>query len=180
MTTPDEGIASQLRNIEQTYGRTVDDLVKEVAASGLVKHPEVVAMLKQRFDMKHGAAHRVALVARERLGGTGAAPAASSSPTVQATNAALLKAVAGLGDDIEEAPKKGYVSLRRRRQFAMVQVASKWVNLGLILPGVEPRERLEPAAKWNALFTHRVRLTSADEVDDEVRAWLGKAYRAAG
>ena len=32
-----------------------------------------------------------------------------------------------------------------------LQSGAKWVNLGLILPGVEPGGRLESAAKWNAL-----------------------------
>jgi len=42
MPTPAEGIQSQLRNIERTYGRSIDDLVADVSASGLTKHPEVV------------------------------------------------------------------------------------------------------------------------------------------
>jgi hypothetical protein len=71
------------------------------------------------------------------------------------------------------------VSFRRRKQFAMLQSGAKWVNLGLILPGVEPGGRLESAAKWNALFTHRVRVASAAEIDDEIRAWLRDAYLAA-
>jgi hypothetical protein len=48
MPTVEEGIQSQLRNIEKAYGQTIDELVSEVVKSGLVKHNDVVAMLKQR------------------------------------------------------------------------------------------------------------------------------------
>lgn len=180
MTTPAEGIQSQIRNIERNYRRSIDDLVADVAESGLTKHPEVVAMLKERHGMTHGAAHRVSLVARERL----AEPESQASTTrpvaTQPVYDELLRIVGTLGDDIERLPKKGYVSLRRRRQFAMLQPGAKLVNLGLILPGVESGGRLESAAKWNALFTHRVRIASADDIDADVRRWLLDAYRAAG
>ena len=46
MPTPEEGIQSQLRNIESTYRRSIRELVAEVAGSGLTKHSEVVAMLE--------------------------------------------------------------------------------------------------------------------------------------
>lgn len=179
-TTPAEGIQSQLRNIEKTYGRSIDELVAEVSSSGLTKHPEVVAMLKLRYGMTHGAAHRVSLVARERLARPQAAAPTAPSTSVQALYDELMRVIAVLGTDIEQAPKKGYVSLRRRKQFGMLQAGARGVNVGLVLPGVEPVGRLESAAKWNALFTHRVRIGSTAEVDGEIRAWLRDAYRAAG
>ncbi|MBO0686445.1 MAG: DUF4287 domain-containing protein [Candidatus Dormibacteraeota bacterium] len=180
MPTPEEGIQSQLRNIEATYGLSIDELVAEVAASGLAKHTDVVAMLKQRHGMAHGAAHRVSLVARDRLAQTPAESSPSSTDSVRRVYEALLRKTTELGNDVEEAPKKGYVSLRRRKQFAMLQPGARWVNLGLVLPGVAEGGRLESAAKWNALFTHRVRVASPAEVDEEIQAWLREAYLAAG
>ena len=55
MPSVEEGIQSQLRNIEKDYRRTIDELVVAVNKSGLTKHNEVVAMLKQRYGMSHGA-----------------------------------------------------------------------------------------------------------------------------
>jgi hypothetical protein len=50
---------------------------------------------------------------------------------------ALMNAVQALGDDIERAPKKGYVSLRRRKQFAMIQASGAGrIDIGLILRDV--------------------------------------------
>jgi hypothetical protein len=178
MPTVEEGIQSQLRNIEKDYGQTIDELVLVVTGSGLTKHNEVVAMLKQRYGMSHGAAHRVSLVARSRSAEPAPASAGLAAP-LQDLYTRLLKKASALGNDVEQAPKKGYVSLRRRKQFAMLQPGAKWINLGLVLTKQRPAGRLESAAKWNALFTHRVRVASATDIDDELESWLRSAYNAA-
>jgi len=54
------------------------------------------------------------------------------------------------------------------------------VDVGLILRDVGPAGRLETAARFNALFTHRVRLSRPAEVDTELRDWLHLAYGRAG
>jgi hypothetical protein len=179
MPTVDEGIQSQLRNIEKTYGRTMDELARLIAESKLDKHTEVVAMLKERYGMSHAAAHRVSLVARNR-----SAPqppvAAAVAPALQEVYSRLMAKVRSLGNDIDETPKKGYVSLRRRKQFAMVQPGARWINLGLVLARHPSTRRLESALTWNALFTHRVRVYTTAEVDGELETWLKEAYAAAG
>jgi hypothetical protein len=136
-------------------------------------------MLKQRYGMAHGAAHRVGLVARARVGEPKPTGADAVPPALSDVYTRLLERVTALGDDIEQAPKKGYVSLRRRKQFAMLQPGAKWVNIGLILPKHPVTARLEPAAKWNALFTHRVRVATTAEIDRELESWLRAAYVAA-
>lgn len=179
MTTVAQGLQSQIRNIEADYGRSMDEWVTIIRASHLTKHPEVVAMLKTHYGLKHGAAHRVSLVARERLG-VSAQSSTTPAADVKDVHDLLLARVESLGNDIERAPKKGYVSLRRRKQFAMVKPGAKWIDLGLILPGVPTDERLVSAVGWNELFTHRVRLTRTADVDARIVAWLMQAYERAG
>ena len=65
MATVEAGLQAQIRNIEATYGKPIDEWLAIIAASGLTKHTEVVAMLKRDYGMTHGAAHRVSLVARQ-------------------------------------------------------------------------------------------------------------------
>ena len=89
---------------------------------------------------------------------------------------ALLGALQKLGDDIELAPNKGYVSLRRAKQFAMIRPAAQHVDVGLILPEAPVTKRLESAATFNALFTHRVRVPSVKAVDRQLIGWLREAY----
>ena len=179
MTTVAQGLQSQIRNIEAEYGRSMDEWVAIIRASHLTKHPEVVAMLKTRYGLKHGAAHRVSLVAREKTGGS--APSSTlPAGEVKDVYDLLLTRIESLGNDIEHAPKKGYVSLRRQKQFAMIKPGAKWIDLGLILPGMATDERLVSAVGWNALFTHRVRITRTADVDATVVAWLRQAYERAG
>jgi uncharacterized protein DUF4287/uncharacterized protein DUF5655 len=41
-------------------------------------------------------------------------------------------------------------------------------------------ERLESAASFNALFTHRVRVNNINDVDEQLISWLKQAYDLAG
>lgn len=184
MPNVEEGLRSQIRNIEATYGRPIESWIELIRASGLTKHSEVVAMLKSEHGMTHAAAHRVSLVARQA-----AAPAGGEDPfaalyagkrvSLLPIQERLMAAIVALGE-VDLAPKSGYVSLRRRKQFAMIQPGAARVDLGLILKDVSPAGRLEAAGSFNALFTHRVRIAAPDEVDDELIAWLVEAYALAG
>jgi hypothetical protein len=180
-----EGLQSQIRNIETTYGRSMDEWIELIRASPLRRHGEIVAWLKADDGLAHGAANRVALVALAALADQPpadpeAALYAGAKEALLPVHNAVMNAVSAFGPDIEVAPKKAYLSLRRRKQFAMVQPAAKHVDVGLILTGRPPGPRLESAATFNALFTHRVRVRSADDVDAELVGWLREAYAAAG
>jgi hypothetical protein len=184
----DAALQSQIRNIETTYGKSLGHWFAVIDASGLAKHNEVVAMLKAEHGLAHGAAHRVSLLARQRHDIGVAAPSDPADALYIGAKAglrplhdALLGEIRALGA-FDIAPKKGYLSLRRRKQFAMIQPSTtSRIDLGLILPPTTPPAgRLESAAKFNPLFTHRVRITAATDLDDELRGWLATAYALAG
>ncbi len=188
MSSVEQGLRAQIANIEATYGRPIDAWIELIRASGKTKHTEVVAMLKADHGMTHGAAHRVSLVAREALAAEGAGDRGDPVDQLyegrrsglRPIHDALMAALNSFGTDIELAPRKGYVSLRRRKQFAMIRPGSARVDVGLILTGAETTSRLESAAGFNALFTHRVRVTAPAEVDGELVGWLREAYDRAG
>src|SRR4029077_13265162 len=132
MATVDEALQSQLRNIEAKSGRSIDEWVALIDASGRRRHGEIVPWLKAEHGLTHGSAHRLALVTIERLSapsgaGTGSSPEDVLYPEgrrhLLPIHQALMGVVRGFGDDVEVAPKKGYLSLRRRKQFAMPQPA---------------------------------------------------------
>ena len=192
MSTVDEGLEAQIRNIEQQYGKPLSEWIAIVKESGLTKHTDMVAMLKSQYSMSHGSAHRVALKAREADAASivKAAEASGCDPAallysgkkvgLKPLHDALMTAITNFGDDIELAPKKSYVSLRRKKQFAMIQPTTTRIDLGLILKDLPATERLESAASFNALFTHRVRVYTINDVDPQVIAWLKQAYYLAG
>ena len=183
----DAALQSQIRNIETTYGKPLDCWFAVIDASGLAKHNEVVAMLKGDHGLAHGAAHRVSLLARQRDHAGVAAPPdpadalyAGAKAGLRPLHDALIGEIRALGT-FSIAPKKGYLSLRRRKQFAMVQPSTtSRIDLGLILSATPATGRLESAARFNPLFTHRVRITAVTDLDDELRGWLATAYALAG
>jgi hypothetical protein len=193
MSTVDKGLETQIRNIERQYGKPMSEWIALVKESGLTKHTDIVAMLKSQYAMSHGSAHRVALKAREAdvAGMDKAAQASGRDPIkemysgkkagLKPLHDALMTVITSFGTDIEQAPKKGYVSLRRKKQFAMIQpTTATRLDIGLVLKGVPPTERLEDASGFNALFTHRVRVNTISDVDEQVITWLKQAYNLAG
>jgi hypothetical protein len=186
MATVEAGLQAQIRNIEATYGKPIADWLAIIAASGLTKHTEVVAMLKSEYGLTHGAAHRVSLVARQAVG-----PDQDSDPVgalytgrkadLRPLHDALMTAISAFGDDVDQVAKRGYLSLRRRKQFAMIQPSGAGrIDVGLILKDVPAEGRLESAVGFNALFTHRVRLADPAGLDAELMGWLRTAYDRAG
>ena len=189
MATVEAALQSQIRNIEEKHGRTMDEWAALFAGRGLSRHGEMMPVLKGEFGLSHGNANRVAIEVVARGGGK-TTPDAASDPAeelyggrkagLRPVHDRLMKAVRGLGDDVEIAPKKAYLSIRRRKQFAMIQPAAAHIDVGLILAGEPPTERLLKAGSFNAMFTHRVRVPSPAAVDDELAGWLRRAYEGAG
>ena len=183
--SPDEMAAAMIANMKEKTGKTLEQWVAIGTKSGLAKHGEILKMLKADHGMTHGFANLVAhktlksdagsstgedLVAAQYSGAK-----ADLKPIYDAVIAAAKKCGA-----IEIAPKKSYVSLRRSKQFAIVQPSTKTrVDLGLNLKGEPAAGRLEASGSFNSMVSHRVRLEKRSDVDKYVKAWLKKAWTAA-
>lgn len=84
-----------------------------------------------------------------------------------------MKAVEGLGIDVEVTPKKAYVSLRRNKQFAWVQPSTKTrLDVGLTLKDVTPQGKLEASGSFSAMCTHRVKVEQESEINNDLIKWL--------
>lgn len=184
-TTPEEALASMVANMKANTGKSLEEWTKIAKASKLEKHGEIVRMLKADHGLGHGFANVVAHNTRGSLvnktpdgdptAGQYDGPRAAMKPIFDK----LMEIIMKFGGDIEMAPKKGYVSLRRSKQFASIHPTTSRVDLGIKLKDVPPKGRLEAAGSWNGMVTHRVRLEKAADVDAEVKTWLKKAYDAA-
>jgi len=185
LATPDEQAQSMFRNLTENTGKTVEEWLVLVGSSGLVKHGEIVKMLKSEYKVTHGYAN---LIAHEKRSSAAmhANPADlisgqyRSKEQLRPIYDLLREAVMGFGKDVEIAPKKTYVSLRRAKQFGLIQPSTKTrVDVGIQLKGVSPTDRLEASGGFNAMVSHRVRVAETEDVDDELVAWLRAAYEAA-
>ncbi len=81
--------------------------------------------------------------------------------------------------EFEVAPKKGYVSLRRKKQFAMIGPATPTrVEIGLNIKnlGASPRLIQMPP---KSMCQYKVPITHINEIDNELKDWLQQAYSAA-
>ncbi|GJM21132.1 MAG: hypothetical protein DHS20C15_10470 [Planctomycetota bacterium] len=186
MASPEEMAEAMIANFKAKTGKTLPQWIKIAKASKLAKHGEIVKLLKSEHDMTHGFAN---LVAHKTLK-SDAGSAGSDTDLVTAQYAgkkealrpiydALVAAINKFGKDVELAPKKAYVSLRRAKQFGLIQPSTATrVDVGLNLKGVAPTERLEAAGSWNSMCSHRVRVSAKSDVDAELKKWLKQAYAA--
>jgi hypothetical protein len=181
----DKARETQLANIEQRTGKSLAALAKIVKGSGLEKHGEIRDLLKRDLGMGHGDAnllvhHVLTPDAGDASSGVDvldeiyAGPKAALRPIHDRLMAAIEKFGA-----FEIAPKKGYVSLRRRKQFAMIGPATNTqVEVGLNMKDVPAAGRLK-AEPPGRMCQYKVRLAAAREVDAELVAWLRRAYDSA-
>jgi hypothetical protein len=191
MNIVDQATENQLKNIQTRTGKTLDELYAMIRQSGLTKPGEIRDMLKRELGMGHGDAVILASFYLKSGGNPAAkAPDVSVDEAVDEIYSGakaglrpihdkLMTAIAEFGP-FEAAPKKGYLSLRRKRQFAMLTPATKTrFEVGLNMKDIPASERLIelPAG---GMCQYKVSLTDAKEVDPELIAWIRQAYEKAG
>lgn len=187
MATPEEQAASMIANMKEKTGKTLEQWLKFVKGEKLAKHGEIVKFLKAEHGMGHGFANMVAHKHLQSDAGSAAdagdlveAQYAGEKQGLRAIYDAIVAATAKFGGDVELAPKKAYVSLRRTKQFAIVQPSTKTrVDVGINLKGRPTTDRLEASGSFNSMVTHRVRVESAKQVDKELVGWLKEGYEGA-
>jgi len=186
-SSPDAAAQTMINNLREKTGRSLDQWLKLLSGRQVEKHGEIVKWLKSKHNVTHGFANLIAhMHLNAKAGGKGAAgqdliaaqyngPKAALRPIYEA----VIKMVGTFGQDIEVAPKKTYVSLRRNKQFALIQPSTKdRLDIGINLKGAKAAGRLEASGSFNAMVTHRVRVTDVSDLDAELKGWLRKAYEA--
>lgn len=179
---------TMIKNLEEKTGKKFSEWISIVQKSGLNKHGEIVKLLKEKYGFTHGYAN---LVAHKAKGSDAesAHEAGDDLVTQQYTGKEGLKSwyekligqIKTFGNDVEIAPKKGYVSVRRKKQFALIQPSTKTrLDVGINLKGIAPQGKLEVSGSFNAMCTHRVQIEKETDLDTKVIQWLKKAYEAAG
>lgn len=185
-TSPEAVAQTMINNLPEKTGKSLAEWHAVLAKAKLEKHAEMVKLLKTAHGVGHGFANLI--VHEFRKAAAGAAPAGDDLVAAQYAGAkaglwpiydAVIAQVRSFGNDVEVSPKKSYVSLRRNKQFALIQPSTKTrVDVGINLKDVEAGGRLESSGSFNAMVSHRVRVTDVKAVDAELAGWLRKAYQS--
>jgi hypothetical protein len=191
MSSVDKAYQTQLENIQKKTGKSLDELTAFVRQSGLAKHSEMREMLQRDLGLGYGDANTLVHFALQSDGEQDALARGLSTSDMldeiytgakaglRPIHEKLMEAINRFGE-FEAAPKKGYVSLRRKKQFAMIGPASSTrVDVGINAKELEADERLieMPAG---SMCNFKVKLSGEGEVDDQLIAWIETAYHRAG
>jgi predicted transport protein len=191
MSSLDQAYSTQLENIQKKTGKSLEELAVIVQSSGLSKHSEIRSMLMEKLGLGYGDANMLTLYVNKQATQSPAKEKGSTTDQVldeiysgpKASLRPVHDKLMGYIDqfgEFEIAPKKGYVALRRKRQFAMLGPATNTrFELGINIKNLESDERLieQPAG---SMCNYKVRLADADQVDETIIGWLRRAYEAAG
>jgi hypothetical protein len=191
MADMEKAVATQLANIEKKTGKTLAELTKAIRGCGKTKHGEIRTWLKDTYGLGHGDANTLTHVALSSDGERAAKAAGSSTDDVldeiysgkkahmRPIHDKLMTAINGFGE-LEVAPKKGYVSLRRKKQFAMLgPKTNDRFELGINLRD-DVSHPLVKAVPPGGMCQYIAALTSEKDVDAKLLAIVKKAYEAAG
>jgi predicted transport protein len=174
---------TMIENLHKNSGKTIDEWIKIVNAEKFEKHGQIVSFLKEKHGFTHGYANLVAhkskssdagsvdnkdeLIEKQYKGKEHFKPLYNS----------LMASILKFGNDIEIAPKNAYISLRRKKQFAILQPATKTrFEIGINLKGHPAEGVLEAINTPNAMCSHKINLTGETDLTPEVFGWLKKAY----
>jgi hypothetical protein len=177
--------AAMVANYSEKTGKPLEQWLALAKKQKLEKHGLLVAWLKDEHGMGHGFANLVAL---RHFHPPDSAPAgddlvasqyAGKKAALKPLYDTLVAAAAKFGNDVTLEPKQAYVSLRRNKQFGLIQpsIATR-LDVGLQLKGVAPSARLEASGSFSAMVSHRVRVESAADIDAELLGWLKQAWKA--
>lgn len=185
MSTVDDAMARMRLNLQERTGKSYAAWISVARSLGTAKHSDIVAYLKTAGPMGHGYANMIALESRKSDVIAEEDPIdalfAGNKITLKPIYDAISKTINTFGRDIEFAPKKGYVSVRRAKQFAILQPSTATrFDIGINLKGVAPAGKLEASGTWNGMVSHRIKIASPEEFNKEIMLWLKQAYDQAG
>jgi len=175
----DKALQTMINNMPEKTGKKLEEWIQILKKENFEKHSMAVKYLKTDHGLTHGFANTIVTLSKEK----------NESPEDLVSNqyigkeslkpvyATLISIIEKLGNDVMITPKKGSVSIIRKKQFALIKPATKTrIDLGLKLKDVEIQGRLENSGSFGTMCTHRIQLQTVSDIDNEVINWLSTAY----
>ena len=178
----EKALKTMIDNMPEKTGKSLEQWKVILDKKSFVKHSEAVKFLKTEYQVTHGFANTIVTLSKDKnnseedLVKTQYQNKAELFPIYEA----LISYLKTLGSDITITPKKSSVSIIRKRQFLLIKPATKTrIDLGFKLKDKLTTNRLESSGPFGSMCTHRVQLTNAEQIDNELIDWLKEAYSKA-
>ena len=166
-------------NMPEKTGKSLEEWQKILKGRSFSKHSEAVQYLKKEHHVTHGFANTIVTLSKENP----SSEVDLVSEQYKGKEALfpiyneLIAYVKTLGKDVTITPKKGSVSIIRKRQFILIKPATKTrIDLGFKLKDTPTAERLENSGPFGTMCTHRVQISDLNDIDTELKEWIKKAY----
>ena len=175
----DKALKTMIDNMPEKTGKSLDDWKLILKDKSFEKHSEGVKYLKTEHNVTHGFANTIVTLSKdennseEDLVETQYKGKEKLFPIYKE----LIVLIKTLGTDVTITPKKGSVSIIRKRQFILIKPATKIrIDLGFKLKDKPTTKRLENSGPFGTMCTHRVQISNVKEIDNELKNWIKEAY----
>jgi len=174
-----------LHRIELSANTTFESITKLVDGSKLVKHSKIRSFLSEELGLTYGDANTLTHYVL-KSDGVSLAEGKSHDQIVSEIycdkksdllpiHEAIMNQVELFGD-FEIIPKKGYLSLKQKRQFMMIgPKSSTRIEIGINLKDLINNDRFIPQQK-GSMCQYIVKVSDISEVNNELMDVLRKAF----
>ena len=175
----DKALKTMIENMPEKTGNSLEEWKRILNGKSFAKHSEAVKYLKEEHSVTHGFANTIVTLSKDE----------NETPDDLLENQykgkenlfpiykELIAVVKTFGADVTITPKKGSVSIIRKKQFALIKPATKTrIDLGFKLKDKPTTKRLENSGPFGSMCTHRVKISKVEEIDNELINWLKEAY----
>ncbi len=181
----DKAAGDFIRKITEMTGMTLEEIELLYRRSGLTRHSELRAFFMAEMKLGYGFANTLAHVVAKTDGASLAEGKelpdllseiySGRKEHLRPVHDAVMRKIEDFGD-FDTVPKKGYLSLKRKRQFAMIGPKTNTrIEIGINMKGQTGTDRLIEQPK-GGMCQFIVKIESADEVDAELISWLRAGY----
>jgi len=123
----DKALKTMKDNMPEKTGKSLEQWQKILKKKSFAKHSEGVKFLKTEHGVTHGFANTIVALSKEENNPSEdlVQNQYKGKETLIPIYEALIKYVKSLGKDVTITPKKGSVSIIRKRQFTLIKPATK-------------------------------------------------------
>lgn len=175
----DKALKTMIDNMPEKTGKSLSEWKTILNEKSFAKHSEGVNYLKTAHNVTHGFANTIVTLSKDEDNASEdlIENQYHGKENLIPIYKALITFIKSLGDDVTITPKKGSVSIIRKRQFVLIKPATKTrIDLGFKLKNKPINERLENSGPFGTMCTHRVKISELKEINSELKKWIQEAY----